>query len=326
LAVFALGGLSLLCYFFGWWGVSLKLIYLCAMISVLYPLIGVWQYRKGRHDARFYVVGWTVWSLAVIVGVLRHAGIFTDDFVTFFSPPTGLAIEAILLSFALADRINRLRDENTTLELTHIEHLRHEQETLERVVRERTLELEQAMQRAELLAMTDVLTELLNRRAFFEYGEKEYGRATRYHNTLSLIMFDLDGFKEINDQYGHAAGDAVLVAVAQATSHMIRKADTAGRIGGEEFAILLPNTDLQTAVDLAERLRRSFEELTILVGRSFIKITASFGVVAIDIGNETLDESLNRADMALYRAKESGRNRVDQAEAKAPGVDMIQDD
>lgn len=316
LAVFALGGVTLLCYFFGWRGASLNLLFLCAFISVLYPLIGIWQYRKGRHDARFYVAGWSVWSLAMIIAVLRHSGIVTYDFVTFFSPATGFSIEAILLSFALADRINRLRDEKTTLELTHIEHLQHEQETLERVVKERTQELERAMQRAELLAMTDVLTELLNRRAFFEYGEKEYGRAKRYHSTLAVIMFDLDGFKGINDRYGHAAGDAVLAAVAESLRRMIRKADSASRIGGEEFAVLLPNADLRTATDLAERLRKALEELTILVGQSFIKISASFGVAAIDVGHESFEDSLHRADMALYRSKENGRNRVEQAEAK----------
>jgi len=312
-AVFVLGGLSLLCYMIGCRDYSLKVIFLCAVISVLYPLIGMWQYRKGSLDARFYVAGWCIWSLAMIVAVLRHLGLIPSDFVTSFSPSLGFSIEAVLLSFALADRINRLRDEKKALEVMHIDHLQQEQETLERVVSERTSELEHAMQRAELLAMTDVLTGVMNRRAFFACGEKELERAMRYKTTLAVVMIDLDGFKEINDRHGHAAGDAVLMAVGKALSGMIRNVDALGRIGGEEFATILPRTDLKTATDLAERLRRALEELAILVGELRIHVTSSFGVAAVDVENETLGEALKRADMALYRAKANGRNRVEQA-------------
>ena len=181
---------------------------------------------------------------------------------------------------------------------------------------ERTTELAEAKGQAEQMAKTDALTGLLNRRAFFQYGETECELAGRHGTTLAVTMIDLDGFKQINDQHGHAAGDAVLVHVGKALRRMIRNQDMVGRIGGEEFAVLLPGSDLRTASDLAERLRKAFEELTISVGKVELKVTASFGVAAIDIVRETFEEALHRADMALYSAKASGRNRVEQAEAE----------
>lgn len=318
-AVFVVGGLSLACYLVGWRDYALKLVFLCAVFSVFYPLIGVWQYRKGRLDARFYVLGWSVWSLAIIVAMLLNTGFIPSDFVTRFGPSLGFSIEAVLLSFALADRINRFRQEKEAVERMHIEHLEHEQEKLEQLVGERTAALEQAMGRAELMAMTDVLTGALNRRAFFEFGEKEFERALRYKTILAVVMIDLDHFKEINDRHGHAAGDQVLTGVVGALRSMIRNTDTLGRIGGEEFAALLPQADLQAASELAQRLKEAIAAMQIVSDGATIRVTASFGVAAVDVGKETLDGALKRADDALYRAKANGRNRIEQARGKAAG-------
>jgi len=312
-AVFVAGGLSLLCYWLGWRDYALKFVFICAIITVFYPLIGLWQYRKGRLDARFYVFGWSVWSLAMIIAMLRNMAVIPSDFVTGFAPALGFFIEGVLLSFALADRINRLRGEKEAIETKHIMHLQQQQETLEHLVSERTSALQQAKERAEMLARTDVLTGALNRRAFFEHGERELERAIRYKTPLAVMMIDLDLFKQVNDNHGHATGDAVLVAVIDTLRGLIRNVDTIGRIGGEEFAALMPQADLESATELAQRLRVALEAQGIAVGDLIINVTASFGIAVIDVGNESLDESLIRADAALYRAKANGRNRVEQA-------------
>jgi diguanylate cyclase (GGDEF)-like protein len=173
------------------------------------------------------------------------------------------------------------------------------------------LELAIARDRAENLARIDALTGLCNRRAFYEQGETLLRQARRYGKPLSLIMLDLDHFKSVNDSLGHAAGDATLQAVAQAIQETPRETDVAGRLGGEEFALLLPETSLADASRLAERLRaRIADKLRVSHDSTEIRITASFGVAEFDTTTETLDVLIARADALLYRAKESGRNRV----------------
>ncbi len=173
------------------------------------------------------------------------------------------------------------------------------------------LELAIARDRAEHLARIDALTGLCNRRAFYEQGETLLRQARRYGKPLSLIMLDIDHFKSINDSRGHAAGDATLQAVALTIQETPRETDIAGRVGGEEFALLLPETSLADASRLAERLRtRIAEKMSVPHDGGEIRVTASFGVAEFDSTTESLDVLIARADALLYRAKESGRNRV----------------
>lgn len=313
-SLLVIGGLSVLCYLFGWRGYAIQLTLLYALLTVTFPLIGVWQYRKGRSDARFYVLGWSLWSLAMLIAVTRSAGIIPSSFATNFSPPLALGIEGVFLALALADRINYLTQEKEAGELQHIKHLEQQQEMLEVLVSERTAALEKSMKHAELLAQTDSLTGVLNRRAFFEFGEKEFDRAKRYQTPAAVVMIDLDMFKQINDNYGHGTGDIVLVAAINSLKTMTRTVDLFGRIGGEEFIILLPQTTLLDATELTERLRATLEEMAIRVDEQTIKVTASFGIAAIDVMSESLADAMKRADDALYRAKAGGRNCVEQAE------------
>lgn len=162
-------------------------------------------------------------------------------------------------------------------------------------------------------ARTDVLTAAMNRRHFFEAAAAEWGRSIRYARPASLILFDLDRFKQINDEHGHTIGDVVLRTVADACRFEIRDIDLLARIGGEEFAILLPETPLEGALGLAERLRRSIAGLDIETPKGSLHPTASFGVSALAIEGHDWTEALDLADGALYRAKESGRNRVEAA-------------
>ncbi|WKZ41328.1 MAG: diguanylate cyclase [Anaerolineales bacterium] len=163
----------------------------------------------------------------------------------------------------------------------------------------------------KLLATRDSLTGVINRGHFMELAEREILRAKRYKRKLSLIMMDLDYFKNVNDTYGHQAGDHVLVELANLCGHMIRKIDVFARLGGEEFALLLPEIDGQAALQLAERLRSSFASMTMDVDSRPFNVTISMGVTEFErYGGDRLEEMLHRADRALYHAKETGRNRV----------------
>jgi diguanylate cyclase (GGDEF)-like protein/PAS domain S-box-containing protein len=158
----------------------------------------------------------------------------------------------------------------------------------------------------------DFLTGLSSRSWFMRQAEIELHRAQRYSNPLSIIMMDIDFFKRINDTHGHQAGDVVLKHVAELCRHMLRDSDVCGRLGGEEFALLLPETDKHQALEVAERLRLGLEKAKINLPTegTTLQLTVSIGVTAITDINDTVDAMIARADKALYDAKNAGRNRV----------------
>lgn len=160
------------------------------------------------------------------------------------------------------------------------------------------------------LATTDSLTGLSNRRHFMEQAEMQVQQAIRYQKHLSLMMFDLDHFKHINDTYGHDAGDKVLQAVASTVKQELRVTDIIGRVGGEEFAVAMPQTDRDMAVMAAERIRVSLMETRVETDTDTIRFTVSIGLVQLGSGAATLSELMKRADESLYEAKRTGRNRV----------------
>ncbi len=167
-------------------------------------------------------------------------------------------------------------------------------------------------ERVKELASLDPLTGIFNRRHFFELSAAELERARRYDAPVSLVLFDLDHFKEVNDTYGHQAGDSVLRAVASACSDRLRSFDVLGRYGGEEFAVLLPEIGPEGALAVAERLRRGIAAAEHDVTDA--DVTASFGVASVaTAAGVDLDELLHLADQALYRAKRRGRDCVDLA-------------
>ena len=160
-------------------------------------------------------------------------------------------------------------------------------------------------------AITDELTGLVNRRRFLDALRSEITKGQRLGGRLSVVLADLDDFKLINDGFGHHAGDKVLLAFADELRAHGRDVDIAARLGGEEFAILLPETGLEGASVVAERLRRSLSDLRIRIGETAeVTVTASFGVAELEEG-QSVDALLRAADSALYRAKELGKNRVE---------------
>ncbi|MFH1541951.1 MAG: GGDEF domain-containing protein [bacterium] len=160
------------------------------------------------------------------------------------------------------------------------------------------------------LAERDGLTGLYSRKIFSDRLNEELRRARRYGGDCGLIMFDLDHFKNINDSYGHPAGDKILRAVADILAQQIRSSDIAARIGGEEFAVILPQTDKAGSLAEAERLRGLIAGIAREYGNVTLRVTASFGVAAFAENAKTIEELMSCADQALYDAKNSGRNRV----------------
>lgn len=161
------------------------------------------------------------------------------------------------------------------------------------------------------LATTDWLTGLNNRRQLFALGEREIQRAQRYRRTLCAIMLDIDKFKSVNDTYGHAIGDEVIRTVAERIRANSRREDIHGRYGGEEFAMLLPETDIQEAHQkVAERIRLSLQDKPIPTAAGPLNITISVGVAVWASEMHNLLDLLSRADQALYAAKKGGRNQV----------------
>jgi diguanylate cyclase (GGDEF)-like protein len=168
------------------------------------------------------------------------------------------------------------------------------------------------------LATIDPLTGLANRRGFFDAAAAELDRARRYGRKLTLMMLDADHFKRINDAYGHAGGDEALRHLAEILASTLRASDLAGRLGGEEFAVLLPETDCDGARQLAQRLRMSIATAPLLIGGTLVTLTVSVGVAAVPVdelaGSAAIEQALRDADEAMYRAKAEGRNRVVMAE------------
>jgi|SRR5690348_239038 len=167
-----------------------------------------------------------------------------------------------------------------------------------------TSDLRRQLQLSQELARTDELTQVDNRRAFFETAARELHRARRYHRPVTVVYLDLDDFKDVNDEHGHAAGDRVLALVAQGLRTTLRATDSIARIGGDEFALLLPETGTDAAATVFSKL---LHQLDLSLGREAWHVTASVGMVTFIEAPASTDEALSRADAAMYAAKAVGR-------------------
>jgi diguanylate cyclase (GGDEF)-like protein len=177
---------------------------------------------------------------------------------------------------------------------------------------------ERARRAAEWLAVTDPLTGAFNRRHFFVVGERRFAHSRQALEPVCVLLLDVDNFKSINDQHGHATGDRVLIEVARACKVSLRDADLLARYGGEEFVALLPATDLPEALQVAERVRTSVADTQVATdGGAVVRPTVSVGVAMLAAGLVSFDGLLAQADAAMYDAKRSGKNRVG-ANAVAP--------
>lgn len=198
------------------------------------------------------------------------------------------------------------------LDMTHRkqaeEELRHAKDALEAA----NLELQQSLEREKLLASTDSLTGVCNRRNFFNIATREFQAAIRYKHALTFLMFDLDGFKAVNDTLGHATGDILLKQIAQAAVEQVRVSDVVARYGGDEFIVILPHADAEQTLPIAERLHQRIASLGMEVENGPFAITISIGIAEIrqEPVDEEVDLVIQRADEALYEAKRGGRNQI----------------
>lgn len=181
---------------------------------------------------------------------------------------------------------------------------------LEARVQDRTAQLRAANDQLERMAVTDPLTGLPNRRVLMDVLRREVERNLRHRHGLSVLILDVDHFKDVNDRYGHAAGDSVLQQVAALSARTVRGSDTLARYGGEEFVVVAPETDEAQARQLAERIRHALESSAFAVDQQKLSVTASIGVATMREDDKDPGPILGRADAALYAAKAAGRNRV----------------
>lgn len=239
-------------------------------------LLGVMSVWRKQTSGRYFLFATFFGMLGVATTALAVWGKIPFHTFTFHAAEFGLVIEATLLALALANWMRENRD---------------------------------ARYQAEQVARLDALTQLNNRRAFMELAVPYINTAVRHARPMSLVMMDIDHFKSVNDQYGHKTGDLALVAIADLLKKHSRTSDIVARWGGEEFILLLPETDAQQAFNHAERLRLAIAETRIPAGEKSISLTSSFGIAerAVDL---SLDRMIDAADAQLYEAKRSGRNKV----------------
>lgn len=256
------------------------------LFSVTMIFMGVIAFRFGHRYSRYFLLA----SIASMAGTtltsLSVWGFIPFSDWTYRAVEIGMTIDATLLALALAYQF-------------------------------RSIQVEHKL--AEQLASSDPLTGLNNRRAFVEKAQLVWNMAQRSQRELSVIILDIDHFKSINDRYGHAAGDTALVAVSEVLSVSARDEDVVARWGGEEFLILLPETGLESALVMAERLKQAIQEIRVPACNAEITFTASFGV-AHKAEHENLNELISEADRYLYQSKEGGRNRISSGVGKGASI------
>ena len=247
------------------------------LFSFMMLALGVISVRAGQQAARYFLVAAVSAMVGASVTAMAVWGFIPHNIWTFRAVDIGMLLDATLLALALAYQFRAGQEDKL---------------------------------RAEKLAKLDHLTGINNRRAFYDKATPVWNIALRHNRNISVILLDLDHFKQINDAYGHAQGDKVLIAATNILMKSIRSEDIVARWGGEEFILILPEADLQEAATLAERLRSAIADVRIKHGDEEIAVTASFGVAQRDQLHHTMDALISSADKLLYQSKELGRNRV----------------
>lgn len=279
-------------------------------LTALYAGIRLW--RQGEHTARYFTIAWSSFLFSTLLATLEKFGFFPSTFWADFFLPLGVILIVSLLSIALAARLNIEKQQRIQAQQQIIMLDKKNRAELEQKINERTVELAQANADLQLLATTDSLTGIFNRRHFLDRATQEMSIARRYQRPLALVMLDIDYFKAVNDTYGHDVGDRVLQHLVSICRKANRETDVVGRLGGEEFGILLLNSPAASAHAVAERLRREIEKSSLEHEGARITITVSQGVCAVETTQPqlTVEQMLKVADNALYQAKHLGRNQV----------------
>ncbi|MFM2060951.1 MAG: hypothetical protein RLZZ507_621 [Cyanobacteriota bacterium] len=207
------------------------------------------------------------------------------------------AVDYVTKPFHTAELLARVR--------MHLE-LKYSRQKLKKLLEEQN----KLVKQLEKLANTDALTGVWNRRYLLMIAEQEIKRSQRYNLSFAVLLIDIDHFKKVNDTYGHNIGDEVIIFMTKIVLNHLRQVDCFGRFGGEEFVVLLPETDIDEGVIVAERIRENIHNQCITVEDQQVSITVSIGLASYSLGDQTIDAIIQRADQALYQAKNQGRNRV----------------
>lgn len=281
-------------------------------IALIALYAGVRLWRAGDLGARYFTLAWGAFLVAVVLAILERFAVLPVTYWADLYLPAGMVLELILLSLALGEQINSEKQRRIQAQEQLIQVQMKSQKELEQKVSERTFELKEANAQLERLAITDGLTGIYNLRHFLELGARLLETSKRYQHPIAVIMMDIDRFKSVNDEHGHAAGDEVLKQVVATCCRSIRNTDVIGRLGGEEFGILLLETEAADAQVVAERIRHAMTALSVDYGGEAISVSVSQGICAIAPAQQypALEQMLKMADAALYQAKASGRNRV----------------
>jgi diguanylate cyclase (GGDEF)-like protein len=278
---------------------------------LLYPLLLIaasCRWLQGSKEAIIFVFAWSFLVAGLVSQALRDLGFVEHNFFNYYWPPLASYIEMIAITIAMGFKMKLLREQKIEAQKNYRRELEQSRDKLERLVAERTHDLEQEKKRAQFEACTDSLTGTRNRRSFFADSEKLLEESKAQDFSLSLLMFDIDHFKNINDTYGHATGDEALKKFTRVISEKIRGTDIFGRLGGEEFSLLLCGNK-EHALQMAERLREDISAIKIDTPLGVLKFTTSIGIAHL-CKEVVIEELLNEADRALYVAKESGRNKI----------------
>ena len=293
----------------------------------LFPFLIItsfWALLQKHHAAKIFLLALSIYIMGMSLLSLLALGILSYTILLSHSAMIGSFFEILLFSFLLAYRINSVRKESLETQKMLTEQQKTESTRLFHTVAEKTMALNLAKKELEKelakkttlekhlqhLASTDPMTELLNRRAFFNICDTEMVRASSNDHELTCLIIDIDHFKAINDTYGHDMGDKVIKAIAKLMIENTRTMDYIGRIGGEEFAVLMPHTDKEAAFQISDRLRENISKHKMILNDKIVYITVSIGLSFINHEDKNIHTLLKRADTALYEAKESGRNQV----------------
>jgi diguanylate cyclase (GGDEF)-like protein len=260
------------------------------VFTSLMLLMGLYRVTQGSVSARFYLLAVISGTCGTVITTLAVLGHLPLREWSFRAAEIGMLAEATLLALALAARIRHVQREQI---------------------------------QAEHAANTDPLTLLNNRRALYRLAESHWQTGNRRRRPLSAVVLDIDHFKLCNDTHGHAAGDRVLCQLGQCILNTVREGDLAARWGGEEFLILLPDTNLEDAGRFAARLLEQIRLTQLILNGRVVEVTASIGIAEQSEQDRSLDDLIGHADQALYEAKHRGRNRIFQQQVDADGNDQL---
>ena len=281
---------------------------------LLYPMIlvvAIKRWIQGSKEAAVFAMAWSFLAAGLVLQAMRDLGFIEHNFMNYYWPPFASYTEMIVIMVAMGLKVRLLRQQKLTAERKYRMELEQSKSRLEVLVKERTLDLEQEKQKAELEAQTDSLTGTRNRRSFFTESEKLISSCKIESTQLSLLMFDIDNFKDINDTYGHAVGDEALKTFSHVIGASVRDTDIFARLGGEEFSLVLVGSK-DHAKQMAERLRADIANIKIDTAKGQLQFTTSIGLTHLS-NEKIIDELMLQADTALYEAKNKGRNQVVEA-------------